>query len=289
MRRVLLTLEFHGGAFYGWQRQGPDRSVQAVVEHAVEDLVGHSVSVQASGRTDRGVHALAMPAHVDVDSRLGPRELMMALNHRLPWDVAVRAVQEADPRFHARFDALDKTYRYAFHLSQARSPLLTDRVHLVPRPLDIPAMTKAAAMLVGTHDFAAFRSQAEPETEPGPERSADTVGPAALAHGDFEPPPWRGPRPKGTVRTVHSAGLELRSDILHFEVNGTGFLRGMVRAMAGSLLQVGLGREPLDWVQALLSNRDRREAGANLPGRGLTLVRVHYPPEPFEGRPGHQG
>jgi tRNA pseudouridine38-40 synthase len=289
MRRVLLTLEYHGGGFYGWQRQGPDRSVQGVVEAAVADLVGHAVSVQSSGRTDRGVHARAMPAHVDIDSRLSPRELMMAINHRLPWDVAVRAVQESDPRFHARFDALDKSYRYAFYLSQARSPLLSDRAHLVPRPLDIPAMEQAAALLVGTHDFAAFRSQAEPDPDPGPERSADTIGPAAIEHGDFEPPPWRRPRPAGTVRTVHRTGLTLRGGVLHFEVNGTGFLRGMVRAMAGSLLQVGLGRQPVEWVRALLENRDRREAGANLPGHGLTLLQVNYPPEPFEGRPGHRG
>lgn len=289
MRRILLEVEYHGQHFFGWQRQGPARSVQATLEAALADLVGRAVEIHGAGRTDRGVHALAMPAHVDADTRLRCDELVMALNARLPGDCAVRTAREADPRFHARFDARSKLYRYRFYLSRARSPLLADRAYQVPRKLDLEAMSEAAAYLIGTHDFLSFRTNPEQEPQPEPEDSktdttADLHGPAAVAHGDFTPPPWRKPRPQGSTRTIFDARLNLRSGVLNLDVRGDGFLRGMVRAIAGTLLEVGLGKQPPTWVTDLLRARDRREAGANLPPHGLTLVSVDYPPEPFTGR-----
>jgi tRNA pseudouridine38-40 synthase len=284
MRRIVLTLQYHGRDFFGWQRQGADRSVQAVVEAAVADLVGHAVSAQAAGRTDRGVHAEAMPAHVDVDSRLPPRELLMAINVRLPHDVSVQAVREVDPRFHARFDAIRKHYRYTLLRSRARSPLLGDRTYLAPRALDIGAMRAAAEALVGTHDFASFQTNPdEPEDKDAPEVSADTIGAAAREHGDFTPPPWRKPRPKGTVRTITRCEVIEDDRLLYIDVVGNGFLRGMVRAVAGSLVEVGLGKQPSNWIASLLEAKDRRAAGANLPPHGLTLKSVVYPDEPFAG------
>lgn len=287
MRRIVLDLEYHGKGFVGWQRQGPDRSVQGTVEAAVADLVSHLVSVQSSGRTDRGVHALAMPAHVDVETRLAAREIMPALNHRLPHDVAVRRVREVDPRFHCRFDAISKLYRYTLLRSRTRSPLLGDRAHQVPRALDLAAMREAAAMLVGSHDFASFQTNPDvdrPDEDDLPETTADTIGPAAVASGHFEPPPWRKPRPKGTVRNISRVELMEQDELLLLEVEGNGFLRGMVRALAGTLVEVGLGKQKPDWVQGLIDVKDRREAGANLPPHALTLVHVDYPTEPFEGR-----
>jgi tRNA pseudouridine38-40 synthase len=285
MRRIVLELEYHGKGFVGWQRQGPDRSVQGTVEAAVGDLCGHIVSVQSSGRTDRGVHALAMPAHVDVETRLAPREIMPALNHRLPHDVAVRRVRDVDPRFHARFDAVSKLYRYTLLRNRARSPLLGDRAHQVPRELDLAAMREAAALLIGAHDFASFRTNPD-EIVPrgGPPITADNVGPAAVESGAKDPPPWRKPRPSGTVRVISRADLVEDGDLLHIEVEGNGFLRGMVRALAGTLVDVGLGKEPPGWISTLLREPDRRSAGANLPPHALALVRVEYPPEPFAGR-----
>lgn len=291
MRRILLEVEYHGQAYFGWQRQGPARSVQGTLEAAVADLVGHPAQVHGAGRTDRGVHALAMPAHVDVSSRLRCDELVMALNARLPADCAVRTARETDPRFHARFDARSKLYRYRFYLSRARSPLLADRAHQVPRKLDLDAMSEAAAHLIGTHDFLSFRTnpeepqvQATASDEDEPDTTADLHGPAAVANGDFTPPPWRKARPQGTTRTIFDARLHLRSGVLSLDVRGDGFLRGMVRAVAGTLLEVGLGKQPPTWVTQLLQARDRREAGANLPPHGLTLVSVDYPPDPFVGR-----
>jgi tRNA pseudouridine38-40 synthase len=288
MRRIVLELEYHGKGFVGWQRQGPDRSVQGTVEAAIADLTGHIVSVQSAGRTDRGVHALAMPAHADVETRLAPREIMPALNHRLPHDVSVRRVRNVDPRFHSRFDAVGKLYRYSMLRSRARSPLLGDRVHQVPRELDVAAMRQAAEALVGKHDFASFQTNPDPSTGSGqvspasdedlPETTADRFSPST------EPPPWRKPRPKGTVRTISRVGLIDDGELLHLEVEGDGFLRGMVRALAGTLVEVGLRKQTPAWVGGLIDAKDRREAGANLPPHALTLVRVDYPAEPFTGQ-----
>lgn len=294
MRRILLEVEYHGQAFFGWQRQGPSRSVQGTLESAIADLVQHDVAVHGAGRTDRGVHALAMPAHVDIQSRLRCDELVMAINARLPHDCAVRTARQVDPRFHARFDALRKLYRYRFYLSRARSPLLADRACQVPRLLDIAAMQHAARLLVGTHDFLSFRTTPEQDPqaqaraaaetpESDSSTTADLHGPAAVAHGDFRPPPWRKPRPSGTTRTLFDVTLRTRSGVLNLDVQGDGFLRGMVRAIAGSLLDVGLGKQPPDWIGDVLQARDRRLAGPNLPPHGLTLVSVDYPPEPLAG------
>lgn len=278
MRRILLILEFHGAAFFGWQRQGVSRSVQATVEEAVRDLVRHDVSVQSSGRTDRGVHALAMPAHVDVDTRLDCESIMMALNARLPDDCKVRRVREVDPRFHARFDAIRKIYRYSLVQSRAPSPLLADRAHHFPRNLDIPAMNEAAALLVGKHDFASFRANPDdgPDEE-APEITVDAFGPAK----HLPPPPWRKPRPVGTVRNLLALRVKRQGRIIQIEAEADGFLRGMVRALAGTLTQVGLGKQEPLWVRRVLERRDRREAGANLPAHGLTLVKVTYPVQAF--------
>jgi tRNA pseudouridine38-40 synthase len=287
MRRIVLDLEYHGKGFVGWQRQGPDRSVQGTIEAAIADLTGHIVSVQSAGRTDRGVHALAMAAHVDVETRLAPREVMPALNHRLPHDVAVRRVRNVDPRFHARFDASGKLYRYTLLRSRARSPMLGDRTHQVPRELDVAAMRKAATALVGTHDFASFQTNPDQQAasdEDLPETTADRIGPAAVAYGSTEPPPWRKPRPKGTVRAITRLELIEQNEFLLVEVEGNGFLRGMVRALAGTLVEIGLGKQTPAWVKGLIDAKDRREAGPNLPPHALTLVRVDYPPAPFTGQ-----
>ncbi|KAA0216416.1 tRNA pseudouridine synthase A [bacterium] len=286
MRRILLTVEFHGGGFFGWQRQGAARTVQSTLEEAVRDLVGHEAAVHSSGRTDRGVHALAMAAHVDLDSRLDPASIMMALNARLPQDCKVRRAQEVDPRFHARFDAHSKLYRYSFVLGRSPSPLLADRACHMPRPLDVMAMANAARFLVGPHDFACFESSSdEADDEDGPDITADRYGPAAVASGHSAPPPWRKPRPRGSLR--HLMALEVRrvGRLVQIEASADGFLRGMVRSIAGTLTQVGLGRQVPDWVRHVLASRDRREAGANMPPEGLTLVRVVYPPEALKWAP----
>jgi tRNA U38,U39,U40 pseudouridine synthase TruA len=148
-----------------------------------------------------------------------------------------------------------------------------------------PQTCAGAARLVGRHDFGGFKSNPdrdEPAAEV-PSLTADTVGPAAVAAGD-EPPPWRRPRPQGTVRELKRVEWVRRGNLLELVVEGDGFLRGMVRALAGSLREVGLGRQPPEWITGLLARPDRTQAGANLPAHGLTLLEVTFPPEPFAGR-----
>lgn len=285
MRRIVLDIQYHGQGFFGWQRQGDDRTVQSTVEAAVRDLVSHDVSVQGAGRTDRGVHAFAMPAHVDVDSRLTPREFMLALNHRLDDDLCVRRVREVDPRFHARFDVVSKHYRYTILNAQARSSILGDRSAQIPRPLDVAPMRVAGGILSGIHDFGAFQTNPDRDlpTEGTTEKTVDTVGPAAVALGGHDAPSWRKKRPQGTVR---DCAIEIARDdeLVVIDVRGSGFLRGMVRALAGTLVEIGLGKQPPKWAREVLESRDRREAGANLPAHGLALVSVSYPEEPFRNR-----
>ena len=148
------------------------------------------------------------------------------------------------------------------------------------------AMANAARFLVGPHDFACFESSSdEADDEDGPDITADRYGPAAVASGHSAPPPWRKPRPRGSLR--HLMALEVRrvGRLVQIEASADGFLRGMVRSIAGTLTQVGLGRQVPDWVRHVLASRDRREAGANMPPEGLTLVRVVYPPEALKWAP----
>lgn len=230
-----------------------------------------------------------MASHVDVETRLGPYEIMMAVNHRLPADVAVRRVREVDTRFHARFDATSKLYRYDIHRRRARSPLAQDRSFHCARSFDLAAMREAAARLTGSHDFASFQTNPQPPSEADVGGiTVDTIGPAGIEAGITEPPPWRKPRPQGTVRTLNQIEIRERDSLLQIEVAGDGFLRGMVRALAGTLLEVALGRQDPAWIDELIGARDRKLAGPNLPAHGLTLIRVDYPPEPFDGRESSQ-
>lgn len=241
-----LTLEYDGTEFEGWQSQGPGhRTVQDVLEAALEQVTGRRCPVAAAGRTDAGVHAEGQVASCAPDTELDARDLGRALNGVLPPDLAVVEAAEAPPGFHAQRDARSKLYRYALWNGPVRSPL-RERIHWGLRtPLDVAAMRVAAAPLLGTHDFAAFQSAGG-----GVRTSVRT-----LTRLDVE----------------GAAGGEIR-----LWVAGTGFLRHMVRALAGTLVEVGRGRRPADDLPAVLASRDRARAGPTAPARGLTLVRVDY-------------
>jgi tRNA pseudouridine38-40 synthase len=242
-----VVLEYDGTDFEGWQVQpGARRTVQGVLEEAFARLArGGPVAVFGAGRTDAGVHAEGQVASVRAATRLDPSALERALDALLPPDLAVRALAPAPAAFHARRDARSKLYVYRVWTGPARSPLRERFSLRVRRPLDLAALRRAAAQLVGTHDFASFR--------------------AAGGSG------------RTSVRTltrldlVGEPGGELR-----FELEGTGFLRHMVRNVVGTLLEVGRGRRCADAIPALLAARDRRQAGPTAPARGLTLVRVDY-------------
>ncbi len=244
--RVRLTLEFDGTDFYGWQRQASgERTVQATVEEAFRALPGEHSPVLAAGRTDAGVHALAMVAHADTTSRIPPEKLRLALNAHLPEDVKVLALAPAAPDFEAQFDCLYRRYLYRLRVMRGdprgmvtlRRRLLA--VHWHP---DVAAMQEAASLLVGTHDFATFATQ---ET-------------------------------RTTVRTVHLCELREERGELRLHVAADGFLRNMVRTIVGTLLWVGRGKlAPAD-IPRLLAARDRRLAGHNVGPQGLYFVEAGY-------------
>lgn len=246
-RTIRLTLAYEGTAFAGWQRQPGERTVQAAVEDALAIVDERPIAVVAAGRTDAGVHALAQVASAEVVNRLPPAVLMRAINVRLPDDVRVTRVDEAPPGFSARHDARAKVYRYTMAVGDDPGPFVRRVVWLIPYRLDVPAMTHAAALLVGEHDFSAFQA----------------------AGGDV----------KTSVRRLLSS--ELRDEpgpphFLRYEVTGTGFLRHMVRNIVGTLVDIGKHRWPADDILDILASKTRHRAGATAPPQGLVLVRVMY-------------
>jgi len=246
VRTYLLTITYKGSRYAGWQRQDGFDTVQECLERAFQVLLGETVVVHGAGRTDAGVHALRQAAHVRVPRSFDPEELVQALNGNLPRDIAVRAAREVPAGFHARFSAIGKRYLYRFVVGRIRPVLGTDLFHWVKRPLDIEAMRRAAGFLRGEHDFASFASN------PGYDRT------------------------HGTVRHVHHVHVIRRSHGVDLVVQGNGFLYNMVRAIAGTLQQVGLGKHPAEHVASVLAARDRSQAGMTAPPEGLYLVRVLY-------------
>jgi tRNA pseudouridine38-40 synthase len=247
LRRVRLTLEYDGTDFHGWQRQARtgERTVQAVLEEAFGMLPGEHRPAIAAGRTDSGVHALAMVAHVDTGSPIEDEKLRLALNAHLPRDVAVLAVETVAPDFEAQFGCRYRRYLYRMRVvrDEPRGMALDrNRVLSVYRRLHVPAMQAACSLLLGRHDFASFATQ---ET-------------------------------RSTVRTLFLCELREEAGELRLHVAAEGFLRNMVRAMVGTLLWVGKGKLLSEDVRAVLAARDRTRAGHNVPAHGLYFVQAGY-------------
>jgi tRNA pseudouridine38-40 synthase len=244
MRTIILFLEYDGTDFAGWQLQRNGRSVQEVVEGALAALLGEAVRLYSAGRTDAGVHARAMPAQFVTSRDLPLRAFRDGLNRLLPADVAVSAAYEVPAGFHARYSATQKWYRYTIDRRSVRSPLGRRTAWQLRVPLDLAAMREAAALLVGEHDFAAFR----------------TSGCAAQT----------------TVRRLESIELVEDGSLLKIDVRGSGFLRNMVRMLVGTLVAVGRGKRPPHDVARLLANQPGVRSGPTAPAHGLCLMAVSY-------------
>jgi tRNA pseudouridine38-40 synthase len=247
MRNFKLTLQYDGTEYVGWQRQGNGPSIQALLEDSLERIEGARVVVHGAGRTDAGVHALAQVASVAMSAALEPATLARALNAVLPAAVRVLGVEEVEPHFHARFSSVGKVYEYRIVNAPFVSPFLHRYVWHIGQPLDLDAMREAGTRLVGRHDFAAFQGARSPAAT--------------------------------TVRTVHTidwddgGGYDLP---LVMRIEGDGFLRHMVRNIAGTLVETGAGRSRPGSMPAILASRDRTQAGPTAPASGLFLVRVLY-------------
>jgi tRNA pseudouridine38-40 synthase len=254
-----VTIAYDGSRFVGWQRQAAGTSIQGLLEGALRDLDEQEVAVAGAGRTDAGVHALGQVASFTVQRVIAADVLSRALNARLPNDVRIVSVDEVAASFHARFGARAKTYRYRIWNADLINPFERAYAWHVPGPLALDAMQTAARGLEGRHDFASF--QAAERTRSSTERVVFSSH--LFAHGDSR-----------------GAALHISTDsgrcLLTYEISGNGFLRHMVRAIAGSLVDIGRGRQRPEWLSAVVASRDRRQAGPTAPAHGLFLVRVDY-------------
>ena len=246
MTRFALTLEFDGGPFMGLQRQDHGPSVQAEVERAVAEVTGEMATLHSAGRTDSGVHALAMVSHVDIAKTITPFRLMEALNARLrPHPIAVLACEPKPDDWHARFSCIGRRYRCL--IRNRRAPLTLDkgRAWHITRPLDADAMHCAAQALVGRHDFTTFRS----------------------AHCQAESP----------VKTLDRLDVRRDGELVVIEADARSFLHHQVRSMVGTLALVGLGQWREKQVEEALAAKDRAALGLNAPPEGLYFVEAIYP------------
>ncbi|MBN1652181.1 MAG: tRNA pseudouridine(38-40) synthase TruA [Deltaproteobacteria bacterium] len=270
---VRLLVAYDGTDFAGFQLQPNYRTVQGALEEALRRVSGEPTRIRFAGRTDAGVHALGQVVAFDTDRDLRMRNWVLALNSNLPHDIAVRAADPCEPGYDPRHDAVEKRYLYLLHLGVVRDPLLRNRVwhlgKLVRRDfpdrrslsgatnrLDIEVMRRTAQLLVGTHDFRAFRATDD--------------------------------KHKTTIRTIHAATLLENHcnspDLLGIEISGTAFLKNMVRIVTGTLVEVGRGRMTIEQFAALLQPGAKRvQAGETAPARGLTLLSVEL------GRKHHSG
>ena len=283
--RYKITLSYDGAPFCGWQRQPDAPSVQEALETALQTLVGEPVAVTGAGRTDTGVSAVDYVAHFDAPQELDEGYLACKLNAILPPSIAVSSVAAAAPDFHARFDARKRTYTYFLH--RRKDPFLADRSYFYGYPeVDFELMNKAAAMLVGTHDFSCFQKvgsdnkttvctvfeagwqEYTPALEAEPSETSATLGilrgGTASAVGSSEARRFRGVAASGAA------------DNWYFRISADRFLRNMVRAIVGTLLEVGRGRRSLEDFATLLEGGSRTQSGESAPGHALFLTGIEY-------------
>ena len=246
--RIRLKIAYDGTAYAGWQVQKIGLGIQQLIETAIAKLFGLSLRIHGSSRTDTGVHAIGMVAHLDIPLyqwKMTPSKLVLALNANLPTDIRILGAGLCTSNFHARFDAKGKQYRYFVWNHPVAMPLLRSTTWHVPKPLDFSSMSQASKFFIGTHDFKSFAANRSYEME-------------------------------SNVRTLFRCSFHRRGSLLTFVMEGDGFLYKMCRGIVGTLVQVGLGKISPSEISNILDKKDRRIAGMNAPAHGLVLWRVFY-------------
>lgn len=244
MLNYKLTIRYDGSRYFGWERQPGRETIQGKLEAVLTEMTGEPAEVIGAGRTDAGVHVAAMIANVRLNTKLLPDQIREYLNRYLPEDIAVDEVRTAADGFHARYKAVGKLYVYSCHVGSRKPVFERKYLTVLDYDPDTEAMRKAAAFLVGEHDFRSFCGNPKMK--------------------------------KSTVRIVDSIEIERKKDRLIFRVHGNGFLQNMVRIIVGTLLEVGQGKRAPGDVPAILEAKDRTKAGYTAPARGLCLTRVDY-------------
>ena len=244
MRNIRLDICYDGTRYNGWQRQtSHDNTIQGKLETALSRILGEPIEVSASGRTDTGVHARGQVANFHTGSGMECGEILAELRKYLPEDIGIYSCREVSPRFHARLNALEKTYQY--RLWNTAAPCVFERryVAVMEEQLDLQKMRAGAEHLIGTHDFSAFCANKKMK--------------------------------KSTVRTIKSFGIQRVGDEIRFTVTGNGFLHNMVRILVGTLIEVGRGERSVESLPSLFGAK-REDAGFLAPGKGLCLMEVRY-------------
>ena len=261
MRNIKLTIEYDGTNYHGWQIQPGVKTIQGILQSRLSMITKVDVVLNGAGRTDAGVHALGQVANFETASRMTPEQFKIALNSVLPRDIVIRHVQEVEGDFHARYSATSRTYIYTILNDETPSAFLRNYTHRVSRPIDVDSMAEACKALLGTHDFSSFASTGDPVKSFVRMVTGAEVLDAGYSMLDT-----------GCLMPFQCS----RYRLIHFRIEANAFLRCMVRAIAGTLLEIGKGRIPPEKMQDIIDARDRSAAGPNLPARGLCLARVDY-------------
>lgn len=244
MKRIMLRVAYDGTNYVGWQKQPNGIAVEEVLNRALSELTGENIEVIGASRTDSGVHAMGNVAVFDTESRIPGDKFSFAVNQRLPEDIVVQESSEVDSSFHPRYANCKKTYEYRIRNAAHPNPLTSRYSYFVHARLNTDAMRRAATFIVGEHDFASFCAQ--------------------------------GAQVKTTVRTVYSLDIIEEDADITIRIRGNGFLYNMVRIIAGTLVQVGLGAYEPEHVREIVELCDRTCAGPTAPAHGLTLVKIEY-------------
>lgn len=245
MKNYKIIVQYDGSRYKGWQVQkSTDMTIQGKLQDILTTMCGQDIEVIGSGRTDAGVHAYGQVANFHVPEHFKAQEILEYLNLYLPMDIAVISIDEVDERFHARFNAVKKTYVYRIHTSSIPNVFERKYMYTYTEKLDVDAMRKAASLMLGTHDFAAFCGNKKMK--------------------------------KSTVRTVTDIVIEEKENEIQIAYTGDGFLQNMIRIMMGTLIEVGNGTKKPEDISVILDSKVRENAGYTVPPEGLCLVRVEY-------------
>ncbi len=245
MRNIKLTIEYDGKDFNGWQKQPNKLNIQGSIESAIEQITGEKVELNASGRTDAGVHAIGQVANFKTESNLPIEKFPIAINSKLKKSIRILKAEEVDENFHSRLTCKRKTYRYVINNSAVGSAIYRNLETHIPQKLNISKMQEAIKYFEGEHDFKAFKAS--------------------------------GTSSKSSVRTIFKAEIyDAGNDRIYIELTGSGFLYNMVRIIAGTLVDVGIGKIQPEEIPNIILGGKRDRAGKTLPPNGLFLINVEY-------------
>ena len=228
----------------GWQKQPNKLNIQGELERAIEEITGEKVELNASGRTDAGVHSLGQVANFKTNSNIPIEKIPIAINSKVKKSIVIKEATEVEESFHARYHCKKKTYRYTINNSLYGTAIYRNLEYHISQQLDIPAMQKAISYFEGEHDFAAFKAN--------------------------------GTSSKSSVRTIYHAEVRKEGDRIYIELTGNGFLYNMVRIIAGTILEVGMKKIKPEEILDIIESRERQRAGKTLPPYGLCLMKVEY-------------